>query len=271
MLCGVTVIVEADAAVAGRLAALGPGAVVLADVDALRRYLDVRGSESVVILGPSVEMPSAARLARWARAAHPDLGVIVARRGCTATELWEALLAGVREVVDDRDHAALITAVRRARAVSRAMRSEQEGAGRVVTVFSAREAAGTTSLAINLAASLAQGGKRRVCLVDATPGSADDVGTALGLTPGPGLGPAVSSDAPLGVADVAAMVTPYAPGLGILLAAIPAKLIECVLRLLRDAFDHVVVHTSRGFDDHVLAALDGTDVLLLPAPWTSRR
>ena len=75
----------------------------------------------------------------------------------------------------------------------------------------------------------------------------------------------MSSDAHLGVDDVAAMVTPYAPGLGILRAAIPAKLIERVLWLLRDAFDHVVVHTSGGFGDHVLAALDGTDLLLLPA------
>ena len=87
----------------------------------------------------------------------------------------------------------------------------------------------------------------------------------LGLTPVPARTPAVSSDAHLGVDDAAAMVTPYAPGLGIMRAAIPAKLIERVLCLLRDAFDHVVVHTSRGFGDHVLAALDGTDVLLLPA------
>jgi pilus assembly protein CpaE len=210
MLCGVTVIVEADAAVAGRLA--GPGALVLTDVDALRRYLDIRGSESVVILGPNVEMPSAAHLARWARVAHPRLAVIVARRGCTAAELRAALLAGVREVVDDRDRAALVTAVRRARAVARAMRSERDvTTGRVITVFGPRPGSGTTSLAINLAAALAQAGKRRVCLVDATPGSGD-VATGLGFTTVPARTPAVSSDAHLGVDDVAAMVTPYAPG-----------------------------------------------------------
>ena len=52
MLCGVTVIVEEDTAVAGRWAALGPDVLVLADVDALHQYLDDDSSESVVVLGP---------------------------------------------------------------------------------------------------------------------------------------------------------------------------------------------------------------------------
>ena len=53
MLCGVTVIVEEDTAVAGRLAAaLGPDVLVLADVDALHQHLDADSSESVVVLGP---------------------------------------------------------------------------------------------------------------------------------------------------------------------------------------------------------------------------
>ena len=175
MLCGVTVIVEEDTAVAGRLAAaLGPDVLVLADVDALHQYLDADSSESVVVLGPAVDWLSAARLARWARAAHPDVGVLIVRRGCPADELREALLAGVREVVDDRDHAALNTAVRRTRAVSRALRSKRAvTTGRVITVFSPRHGPGPTSLAINVAAALAQGRKHRVCLVDAAPGASE--------------------------------------------------------------------------------------------------
>ena len=76
----------------------------------------------------------------------------------------------------------------------------------------------------------------------------------------------------LDAAAVTGLVTPYAPGLGVVLppgesataARIPARLTGTVLRLLCQAYDWVVIHTPGMLDDHVLRALFLTDVLVLP-------
>jgi pilus assembly protein CpaE len=67
------------------------------------------------------------------------------------------------------------------------------------------------------------------------------------------------------------LLTPHRDGLWALAApvqpdakdSIPAQLIGTVLQLLKTAFDFVVVDTAPAFDEHVLAALDATDELLL--------
>ena len=58
---------------------------------------------STVILGPSVDGDIAMGFAERMRAANPTLGVVLVRRRIDAVLLAQALRAGVREVVSERD------------------------------------------------------------------------------------------------------------------------------------------------------------------------
>jgi pilus assembly protein CpaE len=268
----VPVVVESDSAVLERLSAvLAWDVVVLADVASLYRYLGVDVGESVVVLGPSVDLVSATELAGWARVARPNLIVILVRREGAAAVSGEASRAGIRDVVNERDHAGLVVAVRRAAAVAGVI-PRRKVRGGVVTVFAALRGVGATTLAINLAAVLGQGGGRGACLVDLALRSSE-FAEALRLSRKRSMGDVLPiAGGSLDVAAVTGLVTPYAPGLGVLLppgepdtaGAIPAGLSGTVLHLLRQAYDWVVIHTPVMLDDHVLGALDLTDVLVLP-------
>ncbi len=144
--------------------------------------------------------------------------------------------------------------------------------GVVVTVFSAKGGCGKTTLASNLAASLADGGRREVCLVDLDL-NFGDVAIVLQLFPAHTLADAVPLLETLDLPAVTALLTPHSPGLSALVApvepgsaeTVPASLITTILQLLREEFAFVVVDTPPAFTDHVLAAFDQSDVIALLA------
>ena len=186
------VIVSGDAATAESLrTAVGKPAEVVASVDAARRYLNEHHGVDVVLVGPLIDSEPALELARAMRVARPQLGVILVRRRVDTAILGDALRAGIREVVPERDLSAVATAVARALDVAHEMRVQSEQVpdsedtgheGHVVTVFSAKGGCGKTTLATNLAAALAAGGRREVCLVDLDL-AFGDVAIALQLFP----------------------------------------------------------------------------------------
>jgi pilus assembly protein CpaE len=213
--------------------------------------------------------------------ARPELGVILVRRRVDTTVLTEALRAGMREVVAERDMSALGAAVRRARDIARAMRAqghvgttgddEERPLGRVITVFSAKGGCGKTTISTNLAAAIADGGRRSVCVLDLDL-AFGDVAIALQLFPAHTLADAVPIADTLDVTAVEALLTPHSPGLTTLVAPvepgaadIPTSVVVTVLRILREMFQYVVVDTPPAFTDHVLAAFDESDVLALLA------
>ena len=67
------------------------------------------------------------------------------------------------------------------------------GYGRVVTVYSPKGGTGTTFFATNLAVSLADGGRRRVCLVDLDL-QFGDIAISTSLTPSRGVVDALALD-----------------------------------------------------------------------------
>ena len=275
------VIVNPDPAAAETLrSAVDPDAQILTNVDAARRHLLDHHEIDVVVIGSAVDMEPALDLADYMRVARPELGVVLVRRRVDTTVLTEALRSGMREVVVERDLTSLGDAVRRAREIARAMRSqggvaagEEEGRelGRVVTVFSAKGGCGKTTLATNLAAAIADNGRRSVCLLDLDL-AFGDVAIALQLFPAHTLADAVSIADNLDITAVEALLTPHSPGLTTLVAPvepgaadIPTAVVANVLRLLREMFPYVVVDTPPAFTDHVLAAFDESDTLALIA------
>lgn len=277
-----TVILELDSSAASTLrSALGPESTTLTSFEALRRHLSSDPAEDSVVLGPSIDLHSALDLASNMRVTRPVLGVVLVRRRVDASVLTEALRAGVREVVEERDLAGLNSAVRRNSQIAHALRERVEGAGdepaehrrsTVVTVFSAKGGCGKTTLATNLAAALADRGRREVCLVDLDL-AFGDVAIALQLFPAHTIADALPLAETLDAPALLALLTPHSPGLTTLVApvepgtaeSIPATLIGQVLDLLRDRFDYIVVDTPPAFDDHVLAAFDRSDIVALIA------
>jgi len=274
-----TVVVDLDPTGAETLAtALESDAVLLGSVDALHRHLEAHPGEDVIVLGPTVDLHTALGIAENLRLSRPTLGVVLVRRRIDTSILADALRAGVREVVEARDLPALSVATRRTHELSRSLRrnsarSSEEGEpqprGRVVTVFSAKGGCGKTTLATNLAAVLADGGRRQVCLMDLDL-AFGDVAVALALFPVHTIADAIALSDSLDAEGVLGLLTPHSPGLSTLVApvepgtasSIPAELITRILAILRDNFDYVIVDTPPAFDDQVLAAFDASDIIV---------
>jgi pilus assembly protein CpaE len=254
--------------------AVGGGAEVVEALDALRRHLDQRPTEYAVVLGPNVHLEGAIKLAESLRVTRPTLSVILLRHRVDANVLTEALRSGMREVVEERDLTGLGQAVRRAYTLSEALggndvTSENEGAGKVITVFSAKGGVGKTTISTNLAVLLARAG-HSTCLIDLDL-AFGDVAVSLQILPTRTFVDAVPMGGELDPASLESLLTPYRDGLMTLIAplqptakdTIPPELVGRVLDMLKQRFDYIVVDTAPAFDDHVLKAFDHTDLLLL--------
>jgi pilus assembly protein CpaE len=263
----------------------GTGAA-FTELSRVRDHLAVAFEEDTIVLGPGVSDGEAFAVADYMRMHRASLGVILVRDEVTTPLLQEALRAGVREVVDRRDRLGLQSAVKRSAHLSAAMRDQaptQSGSiplaaesvvaaprGRVVTVFSAKGGCGKTTLATNLAAALADRGRRQVCVVDLDL-AFGDVAIAMQLFPAHTIADAVPLNGAIDSTAVAAMLTHHSAGLSAIVAptepsaaeTIQATLITHLLEVLRHEFDYIVVDTPPTFEDQVLAALDVSDLIAL--------
>ena len=253
------------------------GARVVETWPQLTKELADDPQEVLVLIGPDAPMEPALKFAEEQRLARPALGVVLLRRRIDVTVLGSALRAGIREVVPPDDVNAITEACRRSLEVSRRALGWQpaeasSAEGRVVTVFAAKGGCGKTTMATNLAATLAAGGQRRVCLVDLDL-SFGDVAIAMQLFPTRSMVDAVTMRDTLDEKGVRSLITPHSPGLDALLAPLepgdaekiaPAVVSE-VIAVLRRSYDFVVVDTPPDFKESVLAALDLSDVYVLLA------
>ncbi|MFT4010073.1 MAG: AAA family ATPase [Nocardioidaceae bacterium] len=272
------IIVEGNPANAEVFASVtGAGSEVVTQLDELKRTLAERPDEFAVVLGPGVDIDAAAALADTLRVTRPATSVILLRRRVDTSVLAEALRSGMREVVEERDLAALGEAVKRARQVHRALSSpvaasgSDVSSGRLITVFSPKGGVGKTTLAVNIGIALAAHG-RKVCLVDLDLGFGD-IAITLQMFPARTIADAVPLGGDLDFPSLAPLLTPHRSGMSALVApvqpdakdSIPASLISRILATLKENFDFVIVDTSPAFDEHVLQAFDETDDLLLVA------
>jgi Flp pilus assembly CpaE family ATPase len=247
---------------------LGGGVHTAGTLDDVHRLLAEYPHELLVLFGPSTDMNDALSFGAQQRVNRPTLGVVLLRDQIDVGTLNHALRAGVREVVEAGDVNGVLAACARSVEVSRqlagtAAPTVSAGDARVVTVFSAKGGCGKTTLATNIAVALADGGHRRVCLVDLDL-AFGDVGIMMQLTPDRGIGDAIDARDRIDATMLRALLTPYSPGLDVLLAPVgPAEAErvsrDVVVQLLGAAqtmFDYVVIDTPAQFTDHVLTALD---------------
>ena len=256
------------------VAAIGEADVVghLAD---LRRHLADQ-PDDLVVMGPDVDLAAAAEFAAAARIDRPALGVVLVRHRVDTGVLTQALRAGIREVVPSHETRRLGEACAASRALSEDLRRAAGLApavagrrGRVVTVFSGKGGAGKSTVATNLGVALAQSGAR-TCLIDLDL-AFGDVGVLLGLFPERTLSDAVPMATTLDAAGAASLVTAHGSGLHAVLAPtepstaehVPADLVARLIPLFAEQYDVVLVDTPPAFTEHVLAAVDASDELVL--------
>ena len=266
------ILCEPAASAEGLIQSVG-GEVRAADsLEEAANMLDSDPAETLVVIGPQTATDEALAFASALRMVRPAVGVILVRDQVDVAVLSKALQAGVREVVATDDSAALATACRRSRDVSWRMlaattveHSTPKTEGQIVTVFTAKGGVGKTMLAVNLGVVLAQGGSNRVCVVDLDLASGD-VAISVLLDPVRSMADAVSMAGRVDATGAASLLTPYRPGLEMLLAPatpgdadkITATLVGELLAVLRRMFDYVVVDTPPQINEHVLTALDAS-------------
>jgi pilus assembly protein CpaE len=242
------------------------------DLSAAAKLLDSDPAETLVVIGPQAGIEEALGFASALRMVRPAVGVILVREQADVEMLNRALQSGVREVVQAGDHAALAAACRRSRDVSwrilAATTTERTGQtvdGKIITVFTAKGGVGKTMLSINLGVALAQRGANQVCVVDLDLASGD-LAISLLLDPVRTLADAVSMTGHIDTTGAGSLLTPYRPGLEMLLAPVnpgdaekvPPSLVGELLAVLRTMFDYVVVDTPPQLSEHVLTALDAS-------------
>lgn len=276
-----TLLVERDDTRAEPIvAALGDAIRVVDSLEAARRILADDMVEDLVIVGADVDLQAATAFTEGFRLTRPTLGVLLVRRRVETGVLTEALHSGMRDVVEERDLTRLRQAADRSRRTSAAIRDhgilDEPGAerrrGRVVTVFSAKGGTGKTTVSTNLAAVLADGGRRDVCLVDLDLGFGD-VGITMQLFPARTMADVIGLGAAIDEEAMDGLLTDHSPGLKVLVSPvapdekqkITADVVDAVLEVLSRRFAYVVIDMAPSFDDLTVAALDRTDVLLLLA------
>jgi pilus assembly protein CpaE len=241
----------------------------------LTRILTTDKHELLVVVGPDIDTQSACDFATQIRLERPEVGVVMLRRRPEVTILAQALRCGIRDVVSAEDLTALAAACRRSVDLSLALCGTNEGggsrSGRVVTVFSAKGGVGKTTISTNLGVYLAST-ESRVLLVDLDL-AFGDVAISLQLTPSRTASDLIAMSGELDSKGLAAAVTRHASGLDTLCAPdtpadadrIPAATTTRLLQVARGMYDFVIVDTPPAFTEHVLAALDVTDVSILIA------
>jgi pilus assembly protein CpaE len=234
------------------------------------------------IFGPSIADRDALVLAGALQQGTPDISVVLIRRQESGELIRQALRVGIKDVLSSTsDETAIRTAAARAIEIARTLRGRLGGGaptdpaggralGKVVTVFSSKGGCGKTFLSTNLAVALSQGGAE-VALVDLDL-HFGDVAIMLHLFPSHTIYDAAQNPG-LDVMTLKSFLTRHDSGIWTLVApteptaadTINPGAIGTILKLLRSAFDYVVIDTPPAFSEPVLAAFDESDWLVMLA------
>jgi pilus assembly protein CpaE len=261
-----TIVCEPDPSIAIAVASCTDNAEtarMVADLTEAADILFAEAAESLVIIGPGVDLAEALAFVSRTTSDRPTLRVILLRNVLNETVHDLALDRGVHEVIATRDLANLADACVRARFPHQS-EPVHRPAGRIVTVFGATSGQGRTTVAANLAVVLNGGGRHRVCLVDLDM-PFGELTCFLARRPEQAPDHMAPSWSPL--------ATPYLPGLDCVFApdqpgdlvAVPANRTEDVLSGLATGYDYVIVDTPQLCSAQVLSALDVADHHVLVA------
>ena len=267
---------------ANALSGLTDRVVRAADPDEGMAAVAAEGQDVLAaIFGPSLSDRDALALAGALQQGTPDVSVLLIRRQESGELIRQALRVGVKDVLSSAsDENAVRGAAARAIEIARTLRGRLGGGaptdgagrppGRVVTVFSSKGGCGKTFLSTNLAVALSRNGAE-VALVDLDL-HFGDVAIMLHLFPSHTVYDATQSSG-LDALTLKSFLTRHDSGIWALVApteptvadTISPATIGSILKLLRSAFDYVVIDTPPAFSEPVLGAFDESDWLVMLA------
>lgn len=179
--------------------------------------------------------------------------------------ILRAMRAGAREFVLESDAEELRVAVR-----SQAKNAEHgDGLGTVISCFAAKGGVGATTIATNLAGAVAHHGMR-VCLLDLNL-HLGDVVSFMDITGGYSISDVVANMTRLDRDLLDSSMAKHSSGVHVLAQSgkmeeadqIKATDVVGLIQFLRKNYDKVIIDGVRGFDEISLAALDGSQFLLM--------
>jgi pilus assembly protein CpaE len=268
---------------ANAISGLTDRVVRVADADEAMAAVAAEGRDVLAaMLGPSLADRDALALAGALQQGTPDVSVLLIRRQESGELIRQALRFGVKDVLSSAsDPTAVRTATARALEIARTLRGRLGGGaptdpgegrppGKVVTVFSSKGGCGKTFLSTNLAVALTRG-DAEVALVDLDL-HFGDVAIMLHLFPSHTISDAAQNPG-LDALSLKSFLTHHDSGVWTLVApteptiadTINPAAIGNILKLLRSAFDYVVIDTPPAFSEPVLAAFDESDWLIMLA------
>ena len=267
---------------ANALSGLTDRVVRAADADEGMAAVAAEGQDVLAaIFGPSLSDREAIALAGALQQGTPDVSVLLIRRQESGELIRQALRVGVKNVLSSAsDENAIRGEAARAIEIARTLRGRLGGGAptdgaarapaRVITVFSSKGGCGKTFLSTNLAVALGRNGAE-VALVDLDL-HFGDVAIMLHLFPSHTIYDATQSPE-LDALTVKSFLTHHDSGIWTLVApteptvadTISPSTITNILKLLRSAFDYVVIDTPPAFSEPVLGAFDESDVLVMLA------
>jgi pilus assembly protein CpaE len=272
-----------SASLAHALSGLADRTVCTASADEAMAALVTEGGEIVAaVVGPGLGDDEALDLASRLQQAAPEISVVLIRQRDSGDLLRAALRVGIKDVLPaSSDATTLRASVARALEVTSELRNRLAGpAGppepaaerqaRVITVFSPKGGCGKTVLSTNLAVALAATGEE-VALVDLDL-NFGDVAIMLQLYPNRTIQDAAGA-ADLDAVTLKSYLTPHQAGIWALVApteptfadAISVSSVATILKLLRSSFGYVVVDTPTVLSEHVMAAFDESDAIVMLA------
>jgi len=228
---------------------------------------------SEVLLAFTPTVPDVLELLVHSRTTRPDMGLVVAIPGPANGSLGEALMAGAHEIVIlPAERSVVAAAVQKAVArVSTAALAEhaQETRSPLVVVLGPKGGVGKTTVATNLATTLAAEGHRALLIdLDLQFG---DVGLVLGVQPDRTIHDLVTAQGRLDGERLRGFVGRSADGVDVLLAparpdqadAVTPERLSELLDVARSEYDVVVVDTPPAFTSTTITAIDGAQHVVM--------
>ncbi|WP_052667465.1 AAA family ATPase [Nitriliruptor alkaliphilus] len=249
-----------------------------ADLGAAEGFLSTwAGDVDVIVVGTAVPTDEALDLGRKLDEAYPTISLVLATVDAGSGVYRQAMRAGFSDVLPwDADHDEISEVLLRAATATQRLRAgavveEAVETATTMATFSTKGGCGKSFIATNLAVQLAETYPGEVVLVDLDL-QAGDVSIMLQLAPERSILEAAEMGEGLDETALAAYLTPASDGKLRVLAApmhpvhaeeVKPEDVTRVLTLLRRMFKHVVIDGPPSFTEHVLAAFEQVDIVLV--------
>lgn len=232
----------------------------------------------LVVLGPDTDLEMALLVAEQLDSRHPEISVVLVTVP-TSHVLERAIHVGTRGVLaPDADDVEIHSVITKAISVAQRRRDfaaaiqPETPTSRIIPVLSAKGGSGKTTVASNLAVSIAREEPGNVLLIDLDL-QFGDVASAFGVDPAHTFADLGSPGESIDMTRTKAILTPKQAASLYILAApdtpaeaddLDPRRIAQTIKLLSTEFPYIVVDTPAGIDEFTLEVLDlATDLVLV--------